>query len=255
MTATIAPEATTLLPPSPEELDAENELRRASRRRRQKTALAVLGYIALAILAFWPYGPFDASHIPGAIKHSPAGADPLQMMWFLTWTPYALTHGLNLFQTGRFEYPFGLNLADNTTVPLLGVFAWPITANLGPVAAFNFLLRFSLAVDGIAMFFVLRRYTTSILAAFAGGLVYAFGPYSAAQILHIDLIFVPIPPLLVLCMDELLKRQQMRPIRLGLLIGVLFAAELYVSPDILAGCAVMMGLAIVGLGIRFRHVA
>jgi hypothetical protein len=253
MTATIAPEATALIAASREEFDAEQALMKARRRRRQLTTLAVLAYVALALLAFYPYGPFNTTHMPGAIQHSPAGADPLQMMWFLTWTPYAITHGLNLFQTSRFEYPFGLNLADNTTVPLLGVIAWPITANLGPVAAFNFLVRLCLALDGISMFFVLRRYTTTITAAFAGGLLYAFGPYSAAQILHIDLIFVPIPPLLVLCMDELLKRQQMRPIRLGLVIGLLFSAELYVSPDILAGCALMMGLALIGLGIRFRH--
>ncbi|MGH9172374.1 MAG: hypothetical protein ACRD0Z_16135 [Acidimicrobiales bacterium] len=261
MTATIAPE--TAAPEPPEPLEASSELAdivedveasaKARRRRRQKTALALVVYVALALLAFYPYGPFNTSHLPGAIKHSPAGADPLQMVWFLSWTPYALTHGLNLFQTTRFEYPTGINLADNTTVPFLGLIAWPITANLGPVAAFNFLVRLCLALDGVAMFLVLRRYTSSVLAAFAGGLLYAFGPYTAAQVLHIDLIFVPIPPLLVLCMDELVKRQKMRPWRLGLILGLLGAIELYVSPDILAGCGLMLGVAFIGLGIRFRH--
>lgn len=253
MTATAISEIQAISPAPTEEPEPPSAEDRLRRRTRRRTVLAVTAYVVLALLAFLPYGPFDTSHIPGAILHSPAGADPLQMMWFLTWVPYAITHGLNIFQTTRFEYPFGANLADNTTVPLLGLIAWPVTATLGPVAAFNFLIRLCFAADGIAMFFALRRWTTSMLAAFVGGLLYAFGPYTAGQVLHIDLIFVPIPPLLVLCVEEFVKRQKMRPGRLGLVIGLLATAQLYVSQDILSGCCLMLVFALAGLGIRFRH--
>jgi hypothetical protein len=212
----------------------------------------VLAYVVLALVAFLPYGPFDASHLP-AVAGSPANGDPYQMTWFLAWFPYAITHHINIFQTTSFEYPYGANLADNTIVPLLGFIAWPITATLGPVASFNFVIRLCFATDGIVMFFVLRRWSRSLLAPFLGGLLYAFGPYTAAQELHIDLLFVPIPPLLVLCADELLVRQRMRPSRLGLAIGLLMTAQLFVSPDVLAGCLVLVSIAAAGLGITHRE--
>ena len=116
-----------------------------------------------------------------------------------------------LFHTNFVDYPSGVNLADNTTVPLLGVLGWPITATLGPVATFNFLIRLSFVVSAGSMCFVLRRWCTTWWAPFLGGLLYAFGPYASSQALHLDLIFIPIPPLLVLCVDELVRRQRVRP--------------------------------------------
>jgi hypothetical protein len=215
--------------------------------------LCVLAYAAIAVLAYLPVGPFDTRQLPIAGSNNPAGSDPFQMTWFLSWVPFALTHGQSLFHSNFIDYPSGVNLADNTTVPLLGIFGWPITATLGPVATFNFLVRFSLAISATSMFFVMRRWCRSWQAPFLAGLLYAFGPYTAAQELHLDLIFIPLPPLLVLLGDELVHRQRMRPVLLGLLIGIVAAAEYLVSPDILSGCLAMAILAAVGLGIRFRH--
>jgi hypothetical protein len=252
VTATIAAEAGALAPAPAEEAAVAGADQMSSRRRRLWCALAVLTYVVLALLAFLPYGPFDASHLP-AVVDSPAGSDPYQMTWFLAWFPYAISHHLNIFQTTRFEYPYGANLADNTIVPLLGFVAWPVTATLGPVASFNFLIRLCFATDGIVMFFVLQRWSRSLLAPFLGGLLYAFGPYTAAQELHIDLLFVPIPPLLVLCTDELFVRQRMRPRRLGLVIGLLMTAEQFVSPDVLAGSLVVISIAAAGLAFTHRQ--
>jgi hypothetical protein len=213
----------------------------------------LVAYVVLAVLAFFPVGPFDTTRLPAAGGGNPAGNDPFQMTWFLTYIPYALTHGLSLFHSNYIDYPTGINLADNTSVPLLGIFAWPITATLGPVAAFNFLIRFSLAISGASMFLVLRRWCSAWQAAFVGGLLYAFGPYMAAQALHIDLTFVPIPPLLLLFGDELVRRQRMSPWRLGLLIGLVSTVQLLTSPDIISGCFAMALVIGLGLAIRFRH--
>ncbi len=57
------------------------------------------------------------------------------------------------------------------------------------------------------------------------GLLYAFGPYTASQELHLDLILIPLPPLLVLLGDELVRRQRMRPALLGVLAGVVAGLE------------------------------
>jgi hypothetical protein len=217
------------------------------------TTICLLAYAALAVLAFLPASPFASRELPAAVRGSPAGADPYQMAWFLAWFPYAVTHGLNIFHTNLFDYPTDVNLADNTSVPLLGLLAWPITATLGPVASFNFLIRLGIALSGASMFLVLRRWCSSTMAPFVGGLLYAFGPYMAGQELHLDLTFVPIPPLLVLCADELIRRRRMRPMPLGLLIGAATAAQLLISPDVFSGCMVLaLGSGLV-LAIRHRQ--
>jgi len=231
---------------------AEGEALRR-RRRRWATALCLVAYFALAVLAFLPAGPLDSTSVPTALRGNPAGSDPFQMMWFLSWLPYALTHGLNIFHTTQFDYPQGVNLADNTSVPLLGFIGWPVTAALGPVATFNVLLRLAFALSAASMFLVLRRWCSSTIAPFLGGLLYGFGPYMTGQELHLDLVFVPIPPLLVWCCDELVRTQKMRPWRLGLLMGVAAAAQLLISPDVLSGCLVVALGAAVVLALARRH--
>ena len=97
-------------------------------------AWCLAAYAALAILVFFPVGPLDSRQLPLPAAGNPAGNDPFQMTWFLSYVPYALTHGLSIFHTNYIDYPSGVNLADNTSVPLLGILGWPITATLGPIA-------------------------------------------------------------------------------------------------------------------------
>ncbi|MHB1508369.1 MAG: hypothetical protein ACYCST_05525 [Acidimicrobiales bacterium] len=224
-----------------------------TKRRHLAITVSVVSYFALAVVAFLPHGPLASRAIPSAGPGNPAGSDPFQMAWFLSWLPYALTHGLNIFHTTLFDYPQGVNLADNTSVPLLGLLGWPVTATLGPVAAFNFLLRLAFALSATSMFLVLRRWCSSTIAPFVGGLLYGFGPYMVGQELHLDLAFVAIPPLLVLCADELVRAQSMRPWKLGVLTGIAISAELLISPDVVSGCVVMAVIAAVTLAIAHRH--
>jgi hypothetical protein len=220
---------------------------------RQAAFFCVVTYVVLAVLAYMPVGPFESRALPIAGSGNPAGSDPFQMTWFLSWVPFALTHGQSLFHTNYIDYPTGVNLADNTSVPLLGILGWPLTTTLGPVAAFNFLVRLSFALSATSMFFVMRRWCRSWQAPFIAGLLYAFGPYTASQELHLDLIFIPLPPLLVLLADELIRRQRLRPAVVGLLAGVIAGLQYLVSPDVLSGCAAIAIIATVGLAIRFRH--
>lgn len=172
------------------------------------------------------------------------------MTWFLAYLPYALTHGAALFHTHLIDYPVGVNLADNTSVPVLGLLGWPVTAALGPVATFNLLLRLSFAVSGMSMFLVARRWSASWQGPFLAGILYAFGPYMTSQELHLDLAFVPIPPLLILLGDELVRRRRMNPLLLGSLIGLAAAFQFLVSPDVLSGC-VVLGL-VIGAVLAYR---
>ena len=130
-------------------------------------ALAVGAYVVLAVLAYWPTMPLDANNLPHPLG---AGAgDPAQMSWFLAWTPFALGHGLNPFFTNYIDFPRGVNLASNTSVPLLGLLAAPVTFALGPVASFNLLMRIALAGSATSMFLVSRRWVSWWPAAFGRG--------------------------------------------------------------------------------------
>jgi hypothetical protein len=215
-------------------------------------AICLAIYAILAVAVFLPASPFSSTTVPTVSLGNPSWQDPFQMMWFLAYVPYALTHGAPLFHTTLIDYPRGANLADNTWVPFLGLAGWPITATLGPVATFNFLLRLSFFVSAATMFLVLRRWCRSWQGPFVAGLLYAFSPYMTAQELHLDLNFVPIPPLLLLLGDELVRRQKMKPALLGLLIGAACAVQYLLSPDVLSGCVVVALVIAIVLAVRFH---
>ncbi|HXZ83262.1 MAG TPA: hypothetical protein VED84_05890 [Acidimicrobiales bacterium] len=182
-------------------------------------------------------------------------------MWFFAWMFHALGHGINPFTTTAMNYPYGVNLADNTLMPLLGLLASPVTAIFGPIAAFNLFMRLAFFASATSMMFVLRRYTKWFPAAFLGGLLYGFSPYVVGQALgHLFLAFVPFPPLVVLLIDELVRRQEKEARKYGVILGLVMAAQFLISIEVLATtllcCAAGVGFAIVvsRASVR-RHIA
>lgn len=213
--------------------------------------VAVTCYCVLAVLAYWPVSPFDSSVIPGATT-----ADPVQSIWYLEWVPFALFHGHNPFFTNFIDYPSGVNLASNTLASALGLGASPMTLILGPVATYNFLLRLALASSATSMCFVLRSWTRWWPAAFAGGLLYGFSSYMSEQGLwHLSLAFMPIPPLIFWCLNELFVRQQRSPRWTGILLGLLCAVQFLIHAEVLADCVVIGTVGVVALAIAHRREA
>ena len=85
--------------------------------------------------------------------------------------------------------------------PLSGVTAWgdhlliayPLTSPLvwvtgNPVIAYNALLLICFVMNGVAMFMLAREVTGSTAAAFVGGLAFAFAPYQAGQVAHLQML-------------------------------------------------------------------
>jgi len=202
--------------------------------------VGIVAYGILALFAYAPAWPGRAHVVPWC-----ACGDTAQQIWYLDWTPFAVLHGHPLLTSNWIDLPGGVNLAQNVSMPLLGVLAAPVTLTLGPVAAFNTLLWFSLAASASSCFLVLLRWVTWKPAAFAGGLLYAFSSYIAGQALgHLNLIFVPLPPLLVLALNELVVEQRGSGRRWGIALGLLSAAQFLVSPELLLDSVI---LAVVGI--------
>lgn len=228
-------------------------------RRLVVTIFVVCCYGILSLLAFWPVDPFSTSRIVDCGCY-----DVAEQVWFLAWVPHAILHGLNPFSTVDLNAPFGANLAANTTMPLLGVLGSPITLVLGPTATYNVLVRLAFALSAIALYALARRLGCRCFPAFAGGLAYGFSPYMVAEgSVHLDLVFVALPPLVFLVVHDLVVRRRHAPWRDGLLLGVLVTAQYLISAEICADLLVLLVLGLVIAAVRspgetrriWRHVA
>ena len=208
-------------------------------------------YLALACLVYWPVSPLDAHHVVKC-----ACSDSVQQTWFLQWVPFALSHGHDPLFSTYLNAPAGVNLGVNTSMPLLGLLGWPVTAWLGPVAAFNALLRLGLALSALSMFLVLRRYVRSRTAAFLGGLLFGFSPYMLAEgQLHVFLVFLPLLPPLVLLLDRWLVSADADPYRCGALVGLLLGLEVLISVELAALFVILAAIALAPIVVlRFRLV-
>jgi hypothetical protein len=216
---------------------------------KRAIVLAGIVYALLALLAYRPILPLDNSRLPTCTC-----GDLIQDVWFLRWTPFAVLHGHNPFLTNYMNFPSGVNLAQNTSMPLLGILAAPITWAFGPVAGLNAVMWLAYPLSALACFVTLRRWVAWMPAAFVGGLLYGFSPYMVAQgVSHPNLFFVPIPPLILLVLDELIVRQRRRSRRVGIGLGLLLAAQYMISTEIFASTCMIAGFGLVLLMLLHRH--
>jgi hypothetical protein len=207
--------------------------RRPIRAGRWPGVFAWAAYAVIAVVAYWP------AWIHGLNTHLEySGGDISIYTWSLSTTAHSLEHGQNLFYSNYLNYPGGTNMLNNTTVLLLGIIMTPVTLIFGAVASFNVLMTLAFILSAGAAYFVLRRWTSWWPAAFAGGLLYGFSPYMIGYGRGgLFLLFVPLPPLILLCLYELLVRQAGHPIRWGITLAVLVIAQFFISSELLADTA------------------
>lgn len=213
---------------------------KAPLRGRLVPVLVVTCYLGLALAAYWPLWPGDPSRLPVC-----SCADPVQATWFLGWIPYALGHLHNPFFTTLIDHPSGVNLAQNTEMPLLGLLTAPLSVAVSPVSSFNLVMFLAYPVSAASMYLVVRRFVATELPAALAGLLYGFSAYVVGQGYgHPNLSFVPLPPVILLLLFELLVAQRKAPLRQGLLLGTAVAGQFLISPEVLATTAIVAALAV-----------
>lgn len=193
----------------------------------------IVCYLVIGAVAFWPLFP--------GMTHSLYGvdADYEQSIWFIAWIPHALAHGLNPFFSDFLFVPTGVNLAQNTSSPLLGLLTVPLVPLMGAVARTNLLMVVAMPLSATAAFIVLRKWQVWLPAAAIGGLVYGYSPYMVGQALgHVEMIFIPLPPLIAWTLVSILRGTGSR-MRLGLQLGFLIVAQYMISPEVLTTTAVL----------------
>ena len=183
-------------------------------------------YLALSVI-IWAH--VWTGH-PSAVTTCGCG-DSSPTIWFTFWPAYAISHGLNPLFSTAIGHPAGISLIFAS----FGVVLAPLTWLVGSIAALNVGLTVIPVLSALAMFALMRRWVSWMPAAFAAGLFYGFSPFVLNNLAsaHIDLTFVAIPPLVVICLDELLIRQRRSPRLTGIVLGLLFSLQFLVGAEVL----------------------
>ena len=159
--------------------------------------------------------------------------------WFMRYSATAVSHGrLPALVTTGLNAPQGINLMWNTSIVLPGMLLAPVTLLAGPQASLTILLTAGFAGSAASLFWVLRRWGASLVAAGLGGAVYGFSPaLLAAGMGHFQLQFAVLPPLIIDALLGILTGRG-RAVRSGLWLGLLVAAQLFTGEELLADTAV-----------------
>lgn len=144
--------------------------------------LALLVFCFLAVAGTWPLAASLSSRVPHDL------GDPVLNTWILWWNSQAVPLSAEWWNAPFFvPLPGSLGLSEH----LLGIaaLATPLQmAGTGPITAYNVAMLVSYALSGFFAYLLVFRLTGSVLAAAAAGLAFAFAPYRAGQLSHIQVL-------------------------------------------------------------------
>ena len=214
-------------------------LRRLGRRllRRLRPGPQPLFLLLFIALAVWMFAPAWSS--PTTTTLEGGEGDPAIFIWFLRWVPYALQHGHDLLVTHHLNYPDGVNLMWNTSLPLPGLLLAPVTNIWGAVLTFNLLLVLAYGLSAWCAYLAIRRFAPGHLAAAVGGLIYGFSPAIRVQSHHLHMSLAFLVPLMLLAVHEILVRQRHSPWLTGAGLGLMAGAQLLIGEELLAMTALL----------------
>ena len=222
---------------------------RSGARSRGRVQWLILGcYLLGAVLLTWRLWADPAGR---ATVGDPGPADYDLQAWFLRYAATAIGHGrLPALVTTAMNAPHGINLMWNTSLLTLGVLLSPVTLLAGPQASLTVVITVGFAGSAASMFLVLRRWQASTLAAALAGAVYGFSPALLdSAIDHFQLQFAVLPPLII---DALLRvvTGRGRPVRTGVWLGLLTAAQIFIGEEVLVDTALatLVLMAVLAIG-------
>jgi hypothetical protein len=152
-------------------------------RRSRPWLLAAAAYVAVTAAMAWPL----LSRLSTGVAHD--AADPVLNMWILWWNAHHIPLTAGWWSPPVF-YPVAGTFAFSESLIGLSVFATPLMwMGLSPEVANNVLFLVSFPASGLAMHWLVRTLTHRHDAAFIAGLAFAFTPYRAAQLAHMQVLW------------------------------------------------------------------
>jgi hypothetical protein len=226
-------------------------------------------YLLAGVVVTWRLWADPASRV---VAGNPHDAD--LFAWFMRYAAMAVRHGrLPALITAGMNAPQGINLMWNPPLLLPAVLLAPVTGLFGPQVSLTVLTTVGFAGSATAMFWVLRRWRVSIGAAALAGAMYGFSPALLQSAMsHYNLQLAILPPLIIDAGLRLAvgqpattddrdgdspppaQQRRMRwlgrlpaPVRAGAWLGLLVAAELFISEEIALSTALAGLLLVAGL--------
>jgi hypothetical protein len=165
---------------------------------------ALAAYVALALAWAWPLPRVLTSQIaadPG---------DPLLNAWILWWNGQAVPFSSRWWDAPVF-HPMPGALALSEHLAGIAPFTTPVLlAGGSPVLAYNLALLLSFVLSGFFTYLLVLRLTGSRAAAFCAGVAFAFAPYRAGQLPHLQVLTSQWLPLQLLGLHAYLESRRWR---------------------------------------------
>ena len=222
--------------------------------QRRLHVLPLILYSCFALTLFWPIlSRLTTAYIGG--EPGPAAQDPLSFMWFLAWTPYALSHHHNPLLTDWIFSDSGANLTWNTAVPFIGLVMSPITAWVGPIASYNLALPAGMIASAWTAYYVaFRLFRCGFFPALMAGAIYGFSPFTAAHAVgHLHLTAAFTPPLFLFILHDVFITQRASAWSNGAKLAAVALIQYFISAEVLLTVAAFALVGVCMLAASCRH--
>jgi len=206
------------------------------RSQRAVALVTLFAYTCLSAAIFGRQALGDIQHVVVGSGQSNAfyGSDQGAYVWFLAWGAHAAAHLQNPFLTHEVYAPAGYNLAWAASMLGPSLLLAPLTSLIGAVAMFNILAILAPATAAWGTFLLCRQLRVRYGPALAGGLLFGFGTYEAAETVnHLNLALTALLPLAVLLLIRRLTGVTSRA-RFVLGLGLILGVQLWTSTELLA---------------------
>lgn len=159
--------------------------------------------------------------------------DQVFFEWILSYGLHSVISGTNPFFTQVLNAPHGVNLAANTSMPVLAVVFAPVTAFAGVATTFATVLTLNFCCSALAWRAFFRKYLAkSEIAASIGALFCAFAPgFIAHANGHLNWTAGWIAPLFIWRLFQLGESTRWK--RNGVLLGLVIVLDYSVNPEAL----------------------
>jgi hypothetical protein len=140
---------------------------------------------------------------------APNEGDPIFNLWVLRWGAHQIRLGLPDFWNANIFYPNRgtLALSDHLLGPAaIQALIEELTGN--PILGYNLLFFSSFVLTALATAYVVRAAGSSRFAAGLAGALFAFCPFRFAQLNHIQILWMPVLPLVLWTWDRLLAERR-----------------------------------------------
>ena len=149
----------------------------------RESLLVAAAFTGAAIFATWPLVLHFGEALPNDL------GDPLLNAWILAWDADRFLHGLQGLWNAPIFYPYPNTLAYSEHLLGIAIFTAPVQWLTGnPIAAYNAAFLGSFVLAGSGMFLLASSLTGNRIAGLICGVAFAFLPYRADQISHLQVL-------------------------------------------------------------------